>query len=39
MKLVDNGQINKNMCLEEIFDEGDTILNKLEAHSLISFND
>ncbi|XP_045794652.1 probable disease resistance protein At5g43730 isoform X6 [Trifolium pratense] len=36
MKLVDNGQINKNMCLEEIFDEGNTILNMLEAHSLIS---
>ncbi|WJX80954.1 Ulp1 peptidase [Trifolium repens] len=36
MKLVDNGQINKNMCLEEIFDEGYTILNKLEACSLIS---
>ncbi|KAK2359721.1 putative disease resistance protein [Trifolium repens] len=36
MKLVDNGQINKNMCLEEIFDEGNTILNKLDAHSLIS---
>ncbi|WJX80928.1 Ulp1 peptidase [Trifolium repens] len=36
MKLVDNGQINKNMCLEEIFNEGHTILNKLEAHSLIS---
>ncbi|WJX80944.1 Ulp1 peptidase [Trifolium repens] len=35
-KLVDNGQINKNMCLEEIFDEGNTILNKLEACSLIS---
>jgi len=36
MKLVDNGQINKNMSLEEIFDEGNTILNKLESHSLIS---
>ncbi|XP_045794649.1 probable disease resistance protein At1g61300 isoform X3 [Trifolium pratense] len=36
MKLVDNGQINKNMCLEEIFDEGNTILNKLVSHSLIS---
>jgi sentrin-specific protease 7 len=36
MKLVDNGQINGNMCLEEIFHEGKTILNKLEAHSLIS---
>ena len=38
MKLVDNGQIDGNMCLEEIFDEGNTILNKLEAHSLISSN-
>ncbi|WJX80920.1 Ulp1 peptidase [Trifolium repens] len=36
MKLVDNGQINKNMCLEEIFNEGHTILNKLDAHFLIS---
>ncbi|WJX80955.1 Ulp1 peptidase [Trifolium repens] len=36
MKLVDNGQINKNMCFAEIFDEGNTLLNKLEAHSLIS---
>ncbi|XP_039683745.1 probable disease resistance protein At1g61300 [Medicago truncatula] len=36
MKLVDNGQINENMSLEEIFDEGNTILNKLESHSLIS---
>jgi len=36
MKLVDNGQINESMCLEEIFDEGNTILNTLEAHSLIS---
>ncbi|CAJ2669272.1 unnamed protein product [Trifolium pratense] len=35
MKLVDNGQINKNICLEEIFDEGNTILNKLVSHSLI----
>ncbi|KAK2413291.1 putative disease resistance protein [Trifolium repens] len=38
MKLVENGQINKNMCLEEIFDEGNTILNKLDAHSLSSSN-
>ncbi|CAJ2669276.1 unnamed protein product [Trifolium pratense] len=37
MKLVDNGQINKNMCLEEIFDEGNTILNMLDSHSLISY--
>jgi len=37
MKLVDNGQINENMSLEEIFDEGNTILIKLEAHSLITF--
>ncbi|WJX75445.1 Ulp1 peptidase [Trifolium repens] len=29
-------KIKKDMCLEEIFDEGHTILNKLEAHSLIS---
>jgi len=36
MKLVDHGQINGSMCLEEIFDEGNTILNKLESHSLIS---
>ncbi|XP_039683743.1 probable disease resistance protein At1g61300 [Medicago truncatula] len=36
MKLVDNGQINENMSLEEIFDEGNTILSKLESHSLIS---
>ncbi|KEH21833.1 LRR and NB-ARC domain disease resistance protein [Medicago truncatula] len=36
MKLVDNGQINGSMCLEEIFVEGNTILNKLESHSLIS---
>ncbi|KAK2359726.1 putative disease resistance protein [Trifolium repens] len=35
MKLVDNGQINKNMSLEEIFDKGNTILNKLKSHSLI----
>ncbi|WJX75443.1 Ulp1 peptidase [Trifolium repens] len=39
MKLVDNGQINKNICLEEIFDEGNTILNKLEAHSLIKIGE
>jgi len=38
MKLVDHGQINGSMCLEEIFVEGNTILNKLEAHSLISLH-
>ncbi|RHN44598.1 putative P-loop containing nucleoside triphosphate hydrolase, leucine-rich repeat domain, L [Medicago truncatula] len=38
MKLVDNGQINGSMCLEEIFVEGNTILNKLESHSLISLS-
>jgi len=37
MKLFDKGHINGNMCLEEIFDEGNAILNKLEAHSLISY--
>ena len=36
MKLVDDGQINGKMGLKEIFDEGNTILNTLEAHSLIS---
>ena len=37
MKLVDHGQINGSMCLEEIFVDGNTILNKLQSHSLISF--
>jgi len=37
MKLFDKGHINGNMCLEEIFDEGNAILNKLDAHSLISY--
>ncbi|KEH21828.1 LRR and NB-ARC domain disease resistance protein [Medicago truncatula] len=36
MKLVDHGHINGSMCLEEIFDEGNAILKKLESHSLIS---
>lgn len=38
MKLVDHGQINGNMCLEEILVEGNTILNKLQFHSLISLH-
>jgi len=38
MKLVDHGQINGSMCLEEIFFEGNTMLNTLESHSLISFD-
>ncbi|KAL5082800.1 hypothetical protein RYX36_011221 [Vicia faba] len=36
MKLVDNGLINGNRCLQEIFDEGQTILDKLRSHSLMS---
>lgn len=36
MKLVDKGHINGSRCLEEIIDEGNAILKKLEAHSLIS---
>jgi len=39
MKLFDKGHINGIMCLEEIFDEGTAILNKLEAHSLISYTE
>ncbi|GAU14099.1 hypothetical protein TSUD_169240 [Trifolium subterraneum] len=37
MRLVDCGQMNKNICLEEIFNEGNAILKKLDSHSLISF--
>lgn len=37
MKLVDHGHINGSMCLEEIFDEGNAILKKLESHSLIRY--
>ncbi|CAJ2669273.1 unnamed protein product [Trifolium pratense] len=36
MRLVDFGQMNKNMYLEEIFDEWNAILKKLQSHSLIS---
>ncbi|CAL5191322.1 unnamed protein product [Lathyrus oleraceus] len=36
MKLVDNGLINGNRCLEEIFEEGYTVLGKLASHSLMS---
>jgi len=39
MKLVDNKLINGNKCLEEIFDEGNTIFDKLKAHSLMSSSD
>ncbi|WJX80947.1 Ulp1 peptidase [Trifolium repens] len=34
MKLVDNGLINGNRCLEEISDEMKVMLKRLEAHSL-----
>ncbi|WJX80945.1 Ulp1 peptidase [Trifolium repens] len=34
MKLVDNGLINGNRCLEEISDEVKVMLKRLEAHSL-----
>ncbi|XP_024627161.1 probable disease resistance protein At1g61300 isoform X2 [Medicago truncatula] len=36
LKIVDNGVINENRCLEEIFNEGNTVLDKLESHSLIN---
>lgn len=36
MKLVDNRVINEIRCLKEIFDEGNTLLNKLESHFLLS---
>ncbi|GAU14096.1 hypothetical protein TSUD_169210 [Trifolium subterraneum] len=39
MRLVDCGQMNKNICLEEIFNEGNAILKKLDSHSLISFDE
>ncbi|XP_025696942.1 probable disease resistance protein At4g27220 isoform X2 [Arachis hypogaea] len=35
-KLVDSGAINGRRSLEEIFDEGHTIFNELEDHSLLS---
>ncbi|XP_020996900.2 probable disease resistance protein At4g27220 [Arachis duranensis] len=36
MNLVDSGTINGRRSLEEIFDEGGTILDELEDHSLFS---
>ena len=39
MKLVKYALINGNMGLEQIFDEGNTMLNKFDTHSLITYYD